>query len=251
MFCSKCGSQNEDNAFKCAGCGTIIQVVPPPIVTVKKSNVPMIILIVVLAIPVVAFVAGLIAAIAIPQYNAYRNRAGGSQLILDVKTDKAIENHMARIADELENNLNQKQISFQGLVPKGITGIDITLMRKEDEPVFKDLVQKNYQDFELRSGQIQKDGFAFQLILWDQNKTEIKKSAYEQTLKILENRMYALGVKQTDILPQEETHILIRLSRFKDPQKAIGLIKITGLLEFKLVDEENMIGDWETKIPSG
>ena len=38
MFCPKCGSPNDDNAFKCLQCGAVIQAVPPPVISVKQSN---------------------------------------------------------------------------------------------------------------------------------------------------------------------------------------------------------------------
>jgi preprotein translocase subunit SecD len=252
MFCPKCGLQNNDNAFKCVGCGTIIQVVPPPIVSVKKSNAPIIILITVLGIPVVMFLIGIVAAIAIPQFTAYRNRVGGSQLILDVKTDKAIENHIVWVVDELENNLNQKQIPFQELVPKGTIGIDITLIRKEDENVFKDLVIKDFRDFDFQPLALKENQKSFQLILRDQVKMHIKKLAYEQTLTIIRNRLDALGIRRNNTRSEEETRILVQLPRLKDPQKAIDLIVKPALLEFKLVDEENMASaDWQNKLPLG
>ena len=254
MFCPKCGSQNDDNAFKCVGCGTIVQVVPPPVISVNKSNAPIIILIVVLSIPFVMFFIGMIAAIAIPQFVAYQNRAknlGGTQLILDVKVDKAIENHIAQVADELQNDLSKKQILFQELISKGTTGIYITLIRKEDENIFKDLVATDYRDFDLRPGSLKKNGKAFQLVLRDQAKNEIKRLTYDQVLTVIRNRVDALGIKRTDIHSQKETRILIPLSGLKDPQKAIDLIVKAALLEFKLVDEENMASaNWHNEFPA-
>jgi preprotein translocase subunit SecD len=228
-----------------------MQIVPPPIVPVKNSNAPIVIIAVVVGF---IFLIGILVAIAIPRFVAYRERVknlGGLQLILDVKVDKAVENHIAQIEDDLLEQLRKKRIRYQELASEGTTGINITLLRKEDEQVFKDLVEKNYRDFELQSGLFKENGVAFQLILRDQIKTEIKKMAYEQTLKIFQNRMDALGIKRTDIHPQKDTQILIQLPGVKDPQKAIERLGQRGLLEFKLVDEENMVGDWQENVPPG
>jgi preprotein translocase subunit SecD len=80
----------------------------------------------------------------------------------------------------------------------------------------------------------------------------IKKLAYEQTLTIIRNRLDALGIRRNNTRSEEETRILVQLPRLKDPQKAIDLIVKPALLEFKLVDEENMASaDWQNKLPLG
>jgi len=75
MFCPKCGSPNDDNAFKCVQCGTVIQAVPPPVVSVKQSNAPIVIIVVVVGFFFLIAFIGIIAAIAIPQFAASRVRA--------------------------------------------------------------------------------------------------------------------------------------------------------------------------------
>lgn len=75
MFCPKCGSPNDDNAFKCVQCGTVVQAVPPPVVSVKQSNAPIIIIVVVVGFFFLISIIGILAAIAIPQFAAYRVRA--------------------------------------------------------------------------------------------------------------------------------------------------------------------------------
>lgn len=177
---------------------------------------------------------------------------GGVHLLLDVKVDKAVESDIERIADNLPDDLRKKHIRYQELTAKDTTGIDITLMRKEDEKAFKELIERDYIDFDLQPGSFKENGTAFQLILRDQAKTKIKKLAHEQALETIRNRVDALGVREADIRRQKDTQILIQLPGLKDPQKAIDLIGKTALLEFKLVDEENMaLGNWQNELPAG
>jgi preprotein translocase subunit SecD len=67
---------------------------------------------------------------------------------------------------------------------------------------------------------------------------EIKKSAVDQALETIRNRVDQFGVAEPDISRQGEDMILIQLPGIKDPERAKDLIGKTALLEFKLVDEE-------------
>ena len=85
MYCPKCGTQNDDNAFKCIRCGTIIQEIPGRVVTLKKSNTTVIVLAIVGAFVGVIMIIGILAAIAIPQFSAYRTRSYNSAAQSDVR----------------------------------------------------------------------------------------------------------------------------------------------------------------------
>ncbi len=68
MYCPKCGKKNDDNAYKCTRCGTIIQ-------PGKKSNTAVIVL-VIAGIAVGLFIlTAILAAIAIPSFVSYQAKA--------------------------------------------------------------------------------------------------------------------------------------------------------------------------------
>jgi type IV pilus assembly protein PilA len=78
MYCPKCGTQNDDNAFRCVKCSAIIQELPLTSVPLKKDNTATILLVVlggVVGVMIVIAIIGILAAIAIPQFAAYRARA--------------------------------------------------------------------------------------------------------------------------------------------------------------------------------
>lgn len=76
MYCPQCGTQNDDNAFRCVSCGIVIQqvAVPPPL-PVRKNNTVAIVLAICGGIFAVIFIVGILAAIAIPNFIAYRQKA--------------------------------------------------------------------------------------------------------------------------------------------------------------------------------
>ena len=75
MYCYKCGAQNDDNAFKCVQCGTIIQQMSPPVIPAKKTNPAIIVVIIAGAAFFLFFIIGILAAIAIPNFLRFQEKA--------------------------------------------------------------------------------------------------------------------------------------------------------------------------------
>ena len=77
MYCSKCGTLNDDNAFRCSNCANIIQQ-PPPSIPVRQDNSMGVVFVVIgVIVGLFLFIAilGILAAIAIPQISAYMTRS--------------------------------------------------------------------------------------------------------------------------------------------------------------------------------
>ncbi len=78
MYCPKCGKKNDDNAYKCTRCGTVIQ-------GEKKSKTAVIVL-VIAGIAVGFFILlAILAAIAIPSFVGYRAKARDAMAQAEVK----------------------------------------------------------------------------------------------------------------------------------------------------------------------
>jgi Tfp pilus assembly major pilin PilA len=123
MFCPKCGSPNGDNAFKCVQCGTIIQAVPPPVVSVKHSNAPIIIIVVVVGFFFLISMIGILAAIAIPQFMSYRVKA------YDGMAYTTLQNACATANEILLKNPNET-VTLEALIQEGLTippGVEIQI----------------------------------------------------------------------------------------------------------------------------
>ncbi len=84
MYCPKCGTQNDDNAFKCVKCGIIVQRTAMP-VSPKKSNTAVVVLVVAgIAIGLVMLI-GILAAIAIPTFLGYKTKASNAMAQAELK----------------------------------------------------------------------------------------------------------------------------------------------------------------------
>lgn len=121
MYCPQCGTQNDDNAFRCVACGTVIQQVPvPPPLPVQKSNTVAIVLAVCGGIFGVITIIGILAAIAVPNFIAYRQKA------YDAQAEAFIRNACTE-AQNYFLEFSNDTISYDALVERGISippGID-------------------------------------------------------------------------------------------------------------------------------
>ncbi len=115
MYCPQCGTQNDDNAFRCVACDTIIQQVPvPPPLPVQKSNTVAIVLAICGGVFGVLVIIGILAAIAVPNFIAYRQKAYDAQaetLVLNACTEA--QNYFMEYSNDT--------ISYDILVERGIT----------------------------------------------------------------------------------------------------------------------------------
>ena len=79
-----------------------------------------------------------------------------------------------------------------------------------------------------------------------------RRSAIDQALETIRNRIDQFGVSEPEITLQGTDRILIQLPGIKDPQRAINLIGQTALLEFKLVDDEGNVDEaLKGRVPDG
>jgi uncharacterized membrane protein YvbJ len=97
MYCPKCGTQNDDNAYKCTTCGIILRRLAPE----KKSNTALIVVAIVAASVFVFFVvAGILAAIAIPAYLDYtvKVQVSAGVISLDALAEGIKEYHAENVS---------------------------------------------------------------------------------------------------------------------------------------------------------
>ena len=166
---------------------------------------------------------------------------GGMHLILEVETDKAVESHVERIKNDLKNDLKKERIFSTYLDRVQGDKIAVVLLNPEVKERFDVYLKDEYQLLK-EIDSTQEDDRVKVLLEMDPKQTEeIKKSAVDQALETIRNRVDEFGVSEPEIARQGQNRILIQLPGVKDPQRAKDLIGKTALLEFKLVDDVNSL----------
>jgi len=176
---------------------------------------------------------------------------GGMHLILEVEAEKAVESYVERLKNNLKDDLKEKGIPVGKLERE--KSDQIIMEVSGDKTKWEKLLSERYSILqELSSSTLDKGIWRIALVLDSKHADQIKKSAIDQALETIRNRIDQFGVSEPEITLQGTDRILIQLPGVKDPQRAIHLIGQTALLEFKLVDEEGDIeGALKGNIPEG
>jgi len=142
---------------------------------------------------------------------------GGMHLVLEVDVDKAVEADLEREIEYIKDTLKEEKIRYSEISPDGISGINITLLEQEHVDVFKDLADRDYPQFEIKS-----DGRSLHMVLDSREKDDIRQMAVDQALETIRNRIDQFGVTE---------------------ERAKDLLGKTAQLEFRLVDDVNSLED--------
>jgi preprotein translocase subunit SecD len=162
---------------------------------------------------------------------------GGSHLVMEVETQKAVERSLDLIATDLEDNLNSQNIRFKRSGRIGADRVQLVLYDRGSADTVQKLVKKKYPDLEILP-LFDEGGFVNLQLRINEKEAQVRKDkAVQQALETIRNRIDQFGVSEPVIQREGINHIVVQLPGIKDPKRAIELIGKTALLEFKLVDE--------------
>jgi preprotein translocase subunit SecD len=163
---------------------------------------------------------------------------GGIHLVLEVEEDRAVEIAVERAVVAIQDELVDKKLPVESVKRTSPNQITLSFQNADLKPQ----IQKVLDDFPTFV-EVESAGSANTLI-WELRDTEIKRikdSAINQALETIRNRIDQFGVAEPLIQRQGLKQIVVQLPGIKEPKRAKDLIKETALLEFKLLDEDNLM----------
>ena len=168
---------------------------------------------------------------------------GGMHLILGVETEKAVENTVERYGTDLEEMFFNERIPFDHVKKIAKDRLEVQIVDPAARDKAGKLLEDRFSVMKKVKVEETKDGIIYILELDKREAEQIKKSATEQALETIRNRIDQFGVAEPTIQQQGDDRILIQLPGIKDPKRALDLIGKTALLEFKILDEEGNLDD--------
>ncbi len=183
------------------------------------------------------------------QINLGLDLQGGMHLVLEVQTEKAVQDRIERIGQDLRRQMKIDGIGQRGFEIDKESGLQVTLEDPADWKKFNKMLENEFPD--VRSeGDEGNPTVNIQLSAEDQD--AIKRLAVDQALETIRNRIDEFGVAEPDIRRQGEKRILIQLPGVSDTERAKNLIGKTAQLEFKLLDEtHDLAAALKGRIPPG
>ncbi len=164
---------------------------------------------------------------------------GGMHLVLEVDADKAVENTIERVGQEMRDLLKKERIRILGIERVETVKLAVKVAEADNVQRFEDLLDKEFRDLRIADRTLKDGVLRIVLDLPDKEADHIRKLAVSQALETIRNRIDQFGVSEPDIRIQGERRILVQLPGIKDTQRAKELIGKTALLEFKLLDEDH------------
>jgi len=163
---------------------------------------------------------------------------GGTHLVMEVDTQKAVEGSLDLVATDLEDTLNSKELHFKRISRDGSDKISVVLYEKGTADTVQKLIKDKYPSYE-QSPTFDEGGFvALTLKVSEKDAQDRKDKAVQQALETIRNRIDQFGVSEPTIQREGVSNIVVQLPGIKDPQRAIDLIGRTARLDFKMVRED-------------
>ncbi len=160
---------------------------------------------------------------------------GGIHLVLGVVVEKAVESHLDGIADQIEDQMREKDIIYKRVERIAGERIVVTVYDDEAGSTLDNLMKETFGNLEpmtleTEGGYVQKN-----YRLSDAEIEATRELAIRQALQTLRSRIDEFGVGEPVLQRQAGNRILIQLPGIDDPKRAIDLIGRRARLEFKMV----------------
>lgn len=162
---------------------------------------------------------------------------GGIYAELEVVLDDALKNRADLTAGEILRFAEKEPFAPAAVdhIPD-TTNIKVTLKKEEDRDAFMSWIRQNYNTVL----EEKRDQRADKTVLFSFNEKfndKTKDQAVKQALETIRHRIDRYGVSEPTIVRLGSNRISIELPGQTDPDRALNLIKKSGRLEFRIVDE--------------
>ena len=170
---------------------------------------------------------------ALPMYLGLDLR-GGLHFLMEVDTELVLRQAMESNANDIRGALRKKKIRYLSVrdTKEQITVKfrSLDLRDKAMSAVKSELNDLQLTDYE------EEGAFYFSAVLKKTALVLLKKSALQQNVTTLRNRVNELGVAEPVIQQQGDNRIVVQLPGIQDSARAKRILSATATLEFRLVD---------------
>lgn len=171
---------------------------------------------------------------------------GGSHLLLEVKTDVAIEDRVNSLVDQIRSDLRSKNIAYENLGQQGQKA-SVTITKSEQMAEARKIIATIDQGLVLEN-----DGNKLNVSLSEAAIKDKKRQVVEQSIEIVRRRVDESGTREPSIMRQGDERIVVQLPGVNDPERIKNLLGKTAKLTFRLVNDDVSPADIAAKrAPAG
>ncbi len=176
---------------------------------------------------------------------------GGTHLVLQIDTEKALENEVSAAMGEIKRRLESENLPLVSIRREG-KRIEIELLTDDEVQKAVELIKDDYGEM----FKITVKGKKIELTLKPSYVSKEINRLAEQALETIRNRVDQLGVAEPVIVRNGKDRIIVELPGIKNPERAKKVIGKVANLEFKEVVDvarspEELITKLGGTIPEG
>jgi protein-export membrane protein SecD len=171
---------------------------------------------------------------------------GGSNVLLEVDRKDLTDQLKQQLSGDMRSTLREQRIAYSNL-QRTPTGVSVKVSKPEDLEKAKsalNLLLQPQQGGLLAGGvptnlfalETLTDGFALNIV--EQGLENRVATAVQQSIRIIENRVNALGTTEPVIQQQGVDRIVVQLPGVQDPERVKDIIGKTAKLSFQLLCED-------------
>jgi len=183
---------------------------------------------------------------ALPMYLGLDLR-GGVHFLMEVDMESAIDKSLKRAEGEVRSFMRGEKIRYKTVNTENRT-ISVRFTKAEERDAARLTLEDEYRDFVFKDSNDGKSWF----VELSYNQTaleEEKRSAIQQNISTLKNRVNELGVAEPVIQRQGDNRVVVQLPGVQDTVRAKEILGATATLEFRLV--HGSFTDWSSAQTSG
>jgi len=160
---------------------------------------------------------------------------GGVHLVLRVQTEDALRIVTDQESERLREELKNKQVTVAKIETPDATHIRVEGVPPAQDPVFRQVANEVTTNFERGSGA----NGTYTFTMRPNVQVSLRDEAVVQARQTIERRVNELGVTEPSIAQQGQSgdQILVQLPGVTDVEHAKEIIRNTGLLELKIVEQ--------------
>ncbi len=162
---------------------------------------------------------------------------GGVHFLMEVDMQGAIRQAEQRYAADLRQFLREEKIRYAGITRRDNGGVLLRFRDNDSRQRAYDLARRELSELDISE---RDDGQQPELLakLNQRAADEVMRSALQQNITTLRNRVNELGVAEPVIQQQGSNRIVVQLPGVQDTAKAKEILGATATLEFRMVDTE-------------
>ena len=170
---------------------------------------------------------------------------GGVHFLLEVDMETVVDNMESDLVSEMRSHLRENKVRYRG-IKRAEGGINIQFRDASGLEQGEPKLRSQFRDLEYSTDE---DNLMVFARITEKTLRQERKSAIQQNVTTLRNRVNELGVAEPVIQQQGENRIVVQLPGVQDTARAKDILGATATLEFRLT--EGTRADWASAANGG